>query len=687
MKNWGQRDERIMATLAATFETTGEQTVISGANALELYRRMLTVSAVEERIQTFAKQGKITFQASTRGHELFQLAAAMLLEPGKDWFFTYYRSKAVAIGLGMPLKDIFLAMLSREGDPNSNGRNMPEHWSSKELHLVARSAVTGTQYLNAIGAARAVRLQGSDALAWVASGEGATSEGEFFEALNWAGLEKLPILFGIQNNGYAISVPQQSQTGSAVHRIAEGFGVRSYTVDGTSVEDVFSTLPGVIESIRQGSGPALIEASVVRLDPHSSSDDHRKYRSASELQVIPRRDPMLRLEQYVMNRGLIDEAAAARLRAEIRDEVEEAAREADSRPQPSGHDLMAHIYASEPAPPETKPHYMSGESVTLIDAVNHGLREEMERNPNIVMWGEDIADPKGGVFGVTRGLSTSFPGRVFNSPLAEASIAGVAAGMAVAGYKPIVEMQFGDYLWPAALQLRNEIPTMRWRSQGAWECPVVVRVAVGGYIKGGPWHSACVESFFAHIPGWRVAFPSNAEDAKGLIKAAARSKDPVVFLEHKGLYRKPQARSLEPDDEYVLPFGRGAVRREGSDVTIVTWGSTVYLALELARQMEQQNRSLEVLDLRTLAPLDEELIYRSVRKTNRVIVAHEDTLTGGFGAEIVARIAENCIGSLDAPVLRVAAKDTFVPAASNLELMALPSVADLRAAVEKLIAF
>lgn len=676
-----------MATLGASFETTTGSQRLDTATALRLYRKMLTVSAVEDRIHTFAKQGKITFQASTRGHELFQLAATLLLESGKDWFFTYYRSKAVAIGLGMPLRDIFLSMLSREGDPNSNGRNMPEHWSSKELRVVARSAVTGTQYLNAVGAARALKMEGSDALAWVASGEGATSEGEFFEALNWAGRERLPVLFGVQNNGYAISVPQRSQTGSSVHRIAEGFGIPAYTVDGTSVEDVFSTMRAVIDSIRRGEGPALIEASVVRLDPHSSSDDHRKYRPAEELQLIPRRDPLLKLEHYLVNGGYLAESDVAPLRAEVRDEVEEAALEADRRPQPSGTDLMSRIYADEPQPPAPAPRYNSPESITLLDAVNHGLREEMERNPKIVMWGEDIADPKGGVFGVTRGLASSFPGRVLNSPLAEASIAGVAAGMAVAGYKPIVEMQFGDYLWPAALQLRNEIPTMRWRSQGAWECPVVVRVAVGGYIKGGPWHSSNVESFFTHIPGWRVAYPSNAEDAKGLIKAAARSKDPVIFLEHKGLYRKPQARTPEPDADYVLPFGKGVVRREGSDVTIVTWGSTVYLALELARQMESDHRSLEILDLRTLAPLDEDLIYRSVRKTNRVIVAHEDTLTGGFGAEIAARIAENCIGSLDGPVVRVAAKDTFVPAAANLELMVLPSVADLRDAVEKVLAF
>ncbi len=314
----------------------------------------------------------------------------------------------------------------------------------------------------------------------------------------------------------------------------------------------------------------------------------------------------------------------------------------------------------------------------MIDAINHGLREEMERNPKVVMWGEDIADPKGGVFGVTRGLTTAFPGRVTNSPLAEASIVGIAGGMAVAGYMPIVEVQFGDNLWPAFMQMRDEIATVRWRSYGAWSCPVVVRVAVGGYIKGGPWHSACIEAFFAHIPGWRVVFPSCAEDAKGLIKTAARAQDPVLFLEHKGLYRRPQAKTQEPDGEYLVPFGRGRVRREGQDITVVTWGSTVYTALEAARQMESRGYSLEVIDLRSIAPLDEELIYDSVRKTSRIVIAHEDSLSMGFGAEIAARIAQYCFDSLDAPVTRVAAKDSFVPSATNLELMVLPAVDDIR---------
>jgi 2-oxoisovalerate dehydrogenase E1 component len=666
-----------------------DQVIVPHAVTLELYRKMLTVFYIEERMKAFVRQGKCSFQASTRGHEKLQIGMTMLLKPGHDWFFTYYRSKAVAVGLGMPIKDIFLGMLGREGDPNSNGRNMPEQWSSRKLRLVSQTAVTSTQYLNAVGMARAIKMDGGDEIVHVSSGEGAASEGEFFEALNWASREKLPVLFTVQNNDYAISVPQTSQTGSEIHRIAQGFAMPTFDLDGTWFEQLYETLPPVIDAMRQGAGPALLEARVVRLDPHSSSDDHRKYRSQAELQAISGRDPILQTERYLLRNGIISDEEVASLRAELRDQVDRAAEKADGHPQPDESTVMAHIYSNDPAllgEPQS-PRYISGQEVTMIDAINHGLREEMERNPKIVMWGEDVADPKGGVFGVTRGLSSSFPGRVSNSPLAEASIAGVAGGMAIGGYKPIVEMQFGDYLWPAALQLRDEIPTVRWRSQGEWECPVVVRIAVGGYIKGGPWHSANVESFFAHIPGWYVVYPSCAEDAKGLIKAAARSKDPVIFLEHKGLYRRVQAKTLEPDADYIVPFGKGVIRREGKDLTLVTWGSTVYMALELARQMEKDGVSLEIIDLRSVVPLDEELIYQSVRKTSRVMVVHEDTLTAGFGAEVVARIAENCIGALDGPVVRVAAKDTFVPSSPNLELAVLPSVTSLRLGAEKVLAF
>ncbi len=657
--------------------------------ALELYKRMLTAFYVEERMKIFVRQGKCSFHASTRGHECLQVGMALLLRPRHDWFFTYYRSKALVIGLGMPLPEVFLAMLSRDGDPNSNGRNMAEHFSSRDLHVVAQTACTGTQYLPAVGMARAVKTDGGDQIVYVSSGEGATSEGEFFEALNWSARDKLPMLFVVQNNGYAISVPQTTQTASEVHRIAAGFNMPSFSLDGTSFQSIYEVVPPIIERVCHGGGPVLVEARVIRLDPHSSSDDQKKYRHADELAAITEQDPILRVENYLVKTGALDSVRIDELRRQCKAEVDRAADEADAHPAPDGSDLMAHIYADKSATAlgSGSTRYISNDQITMIDAINHGLREEMDRNPKIVMWGEDVADPKGGVFGVTRGLTTSFPGRVANSPLAEASIVGVAEGMAIGGYKPLVEIQFGDYIWPAFMQMRDEVATVRWRSQGAWSCPVVVRVAVGGYIKGGPWHSACIEAFFAHIPGWYVVFPSCAEDAKGLIKTAARAEDPVLFLEHKGLYRRPQAKTQEPDAEYLVPFGRGRVCKEGQDLTVVTWGSTVYQALDAARQFEAAGHSIEVIDLRSIVPLDEEIIYASVQKTSRVVIAHEDSLFMGFGAEVAARVTQNCFSFLDAPVTRVAAKDSFVPAATNLELMVLPSVDDVRRTIEEVLRY
>ena len=655
---------------------------------IELYSKMITTYYIEERVKSFVRQGKCSFHASTRGHEKVQIGMTMLLKPRHDWFFTYYREKAIAVGLGMPIKDIFLGMLGRAGDPNSEGRNMPEHFSSCALHLVSQTACTGTQYLPAVGLAKSLKMDGSDALVYVSSGEGATSEGEFFEALNWAARERLPVLFVIQNNGYAISVPQDTQTISEIHRIARGFGMPTFDLDGTWFEPMYQTVPPVIERIRAGRGPALIEAQVVRIDPHSSSDDQKKYRSAEELNELIGRDPILQTEKYLIKNKIQTEEELVAIRKEIQQEVDAAADEADQAPPPDPSYVLAHIYSGNPVvTEEVPPTYLSEEPVNMVTAINNGLHEELARNPKIVMWGEDIADPKGGVFGVTRGLTTAFPGRVENSALAEASIAGVAGGMALNGYKPIVEIQFADYSWPAYMQIRNEIATVRWRSNNEWQCPVVIRIACGGYIKGGPWHSTCVESLYSHTPGWYVLYPSCAEDAKGLIKTAARCEDPVIFLEHKGLYRRVQAKTLEPNADYLIPFGKGRVRRVGKDLTIISWGSTVYLALDIAKEFEAQNISAEIIDLRSIVPLDEDLVFSSVRKTNRVIVGHEDMLTGGFGAEIAARIAENCFGDLDAPVIRLGAKDCFIPAAPNLEAAVLPSPDDMRSAVRRLLAF
>ena len=652
---------------------------------LTMLRKMLTVFYTEERLKVFVRAGKVSFHASTRGHEKLQIATSMLLEPGKDWFFPYYREKALMLGLGMTPKDVFLHMLSKADDPCGNGRNMSEHFSSRELRVISPTACTGTQYLQAVGMAKGVKVEKSDEIVYVSSGEGATSEGEFFEALNYAGRDQLPVLFVIQNNGYAISVPQSVQTGTQIHTLAKGFRVKSLEVDGTRFTEMYTRLQPLVAEMRRGAGPLLVEAHVVRLDSHSSSDDQLKYRTEEELEKIRERDPVAHTQGRVLSWGLIDEKGLEALHDEIKTEVNRAADEADAAAAPDPSIAALHIFSGKsPVEEEREPVPLSETPITMVDAINHGLREEMQRNPKIVMWGEDIADPKGGVFGVTRGLTDAFPGRVENSPLAEATIVGVAKGMAIRGYKPVVEMQFSDYSFPGFMQMRNEISTLRWRSGGDWSCPVLVRMATGGYIRGGPFHSQSPESLYVHTPGWYVAYPSNAEDAKGLIKTACRIDDPVIFLEHKGLYRQVFSKSLEPDENFLIPFGKAKVIRPGSDLTAITWGSGVIRCLRAADAMEREGYSVEVIDLRTLVPLDEEACVASVKKTGKCIVVHEATLTGGFGGEIAARIASEAFGHLDAPVRRCAAKDSFPPYAPSLEAAILPSQEDVNEAIREL---
>jgi len=656
---------------------------------LELYRRMLRLFYLEETVRRFVRQNKCSFHASSRGHEKLQIACSMVLKSGKDWFFPYYREKALMVGLGMPLKDIFLHMLSRKGDPSGEGRNMSEHFSSKPLRIVSPTACTGTQFLAAVGMAKAIRYDGRDDIVYVSSGEGATSEGEFFEALNQAQRERLPVLFVIQNNGYAISVPQSQQTSSEIHLIARGFGMDAFRVDGTRFTEMYHTLEPKIAEMRKGSGPVLVEGMVVRLESHSSSDDQSKYRTEEQMEEVRRHDPILHTELRLQQMQLLTPEQVAVYRKEAEREVAEAADLADSMPPPDAERVMVHIYSPVgPAILERAPRMLGEQPITMVDAINHGLREEMERNEKIIIWGEDVQDPKGGVFGVTRGLTERFSGtRVFNSPLAEASIIGVAQGMAIGGYKPVVEIQFGDYSWPAFMQMRNEVSTLRWRSAGVWSCPMVVRIAVGGYIHGGPFHSQCVEALYAHTPGWLIAFPSSAGDAKGLIKTACRLDDPVLFLEHKGLYRQVYTKGMEPDPDYLIPFGRARVVREGTDLSVISWGRAVHMVSQALTKLGTSAPSVDLIDLRTIVPLDEETVLESIRKTGKALIVHEDSVFMGFGAELAARIADGAFEYLDAPVKRLGALDSFVPFAANLEAAVLPTVEGIEAAIREMAAY
>jgi len=657
---------------------------------LALYEKMLRTYYVEEQGRLLVRAGKCSFYASARGHEKVQIAVSMLLQPGKDWFLPYYREKALVVGLGMPLEDVFQGLLSRDGDPNSLGRNMSEHFSSKALRIVSPTACTGTQFLIAVGLARAVKSDGRDEIVYVSGGEGSTSEGEFFEALNKAQCDLLPVLFLIQNNGYAISVPQEQQTSSELHEVARGFGMRSVRVDGTRFTDMYSTLRPLIQEIRRGAGPLFVEAMVVRLDSHSSSDDQTKYRDEHDMEEARRKDPLAHTEMRIRQMGLLTGQEIQEWRARVKSEVEAAARAVDALPYPPDETAMGDIYSPEPVVTvETEPRFMSEKPVTMVEAINRGLREEMDLNPKIVMWGEDVQDPKGGVFGVTRGLTTAFPGRVENSPLAEATIIGMAQGMAIGGFKPVVEIQFADYSFPAYMQIRNEISTLRWRSAGAWTCPLVVRVATGGYIRGGPFHSQSPETLYAHTPGWYIAYPSNAADAKGLIKTACRMDDPVLFFEHKGLYRQVYTKTPEPGPDYLLPFGKARIVRPGTDLTIVAWGRTVHMAQQALGLLavDGEEPAAEIIDLRTIVPMDIDTVLASVRRTGRALVAHEAPVFAGMGAEVAARIADAAFDSLDAPVRRVGARDCFVPFAPNLEAAILPSVEQIAATISDLLRY
>jgi len=647
---------------------------------LYVLKMMFTARTVDNKAMNLLRQGKTFFHIAGAGHEAVQLAIGLSLDPSKDWLFPYYRDLATVLTAGVTPEEVFLGTFGKADDPASGGRQLPVHWGSTRINIPSQSSPTGTQYLQAVGTALASVKRGERNISYVSSGEGTTSQGEFHEAVNWASREKLPVLFVIQNNKYAISVHVSNQTGgkdSSIAEMMEGFhNLHRTRIDGTDFFQSYEKIQEAIEYIKSGKGPALIEADVVRLESHSSSDDQKKYRDKKELEEDLKNDPIEKFAQILLAKGLLNQTEYDEIKQTINFEISEAADRANNSADPHTGEAEKYVF-DESGFKETLNYESSspsGNKIVMVDAINHALHEEMEKNPEMFIFGEDIEDGKGGVFTATKGLSTRFTKkRVFNSPLAEASIMGVAVGMSLAGMKPVVEIQFGDYIWPAFQQMKNEMAPMRYRSNNAWSAPVLTRVAVGGYIHGGLCHSQNIEAFFSHIPGIFIAYPSNAADAKGLLKTACRIKDPVLFLEHKGLYRQSFAITPEPDDNYLLPFGKAKVVKEGTDITVVSWGVSLWDSIIAAKKLEAEDYSVEVIDFRTIVPLDEETIYNSVKKTSKVIIIHEDTLFGGFGAEIAARIADNCFQQLDAPVKRIAAKDAHIPYAPILENEVLPS--------------
>ena len=715
---------------------------LSSQQLIDAYRIMFTSRRVDDREILLKRQQKVFFQISGAGHEALGVAAAFALRPSYDWFYPYYRDRALCLALGATPYEMLLGAVGAADDPSSGGRQMPSHWAYKRLNVVTQSSATGTQILQAVGCSEAgrfftkhqkaaqksdgdyrqfkdVQFQG-DEVVYVSLGDGTTSEGEFWEALNSASNRRLPVIFCIQDNGYAISVPVEVQTsGGNISRLVSGFpNFHFEEFDGTDPAVAYAALRRAAEHCRGGHGPAFVHAHVIRPYSHSLSDDERLYRPESERTADAARDPVPRLQMFLLREGILDEKGINKIEKEVEEQMQIDTDRALAAAVPQPETIYNYIYSPDLDPTsaafDTQPAFALTEpgadgkrppaqNKTMADLINATLRDEMRHDERIVIFGEDVADcsreeyikgklvkGKGGVFKLTYGLQLEFGAdRVFNSPLSEATIIGTATGMATRGLKPVVEIQFFDYIWPAMMQLRDELPTIRWRSNNAFSAPLVIRVAIGGYLTGGAiYHSQCGESIFTHTPGLRVVFPSNALDAAGLLRTAIRCDDPVLFLEHKRLYRETYGRAPYPGPDYMVPFGKAKIVQPGNDLTVITYGAVVPRALQAAQKLEREHQvKVELIDLRCLNPFDWDAIATSVKKTNRALIAYEDSLSWGYGAEIAARIADQLFHHLDAPVKRVAATDTFVAYQPILEDAILPQASDLFRAMKQLAEF
>lgn len=666
--------------------TTTQSTSIEKSLLFKTLEVLHLTRLMDEKMAKLVRQNKgATFHMGVSGHEMVGAVCGLALEPGVDWAYPYYRDRAFALGLGCTIDDLLTVFLARDIPNHSGGRMMPEHFSEKKLRIPCQSSVVGSQFLQAVGTAKSIALRGAKEVVYVSGGDGSTSQGDFHEALNFSCIHNLPIIFVIQDNGWAISVPIEEQTaGGTIAKIAKGYeGLDVHEVDGCDYVALSNAMQTAVQKARSGQGPSILVAKVPRIAPHSSSDDPKKYMDEKILSDKLSRDPIRRFEEWLNLEHGVSLEKIAELKEKHFQMIEDAALKADAIPYPkSGADQIFVPFS----PPESKLGEAK-ESIVMMDALNHALQEEMENDPGVIVFGQDVAKGKGGVFGVTRHLTERFgENRCFNTPLAESTIVGLAIGLSQDGFhKPVAEIQFADYVWTGMNQIINELSSIYYRSNGMWNCPVVIRMPYGGHIQGGPYHSQCTEAFFNHCPGLKIVIPSNAADAKRLLKTAIRDPNPVLFFEHKALYRQRlfSARE-EPGSEEFLPFGKANIVREGTDVTIVTWGMTTLMANEAAEALSKEGISVEVIDLRTIVPLDFDAVLTSVKKTGKLLIAHEAAKNGGFGAEIAARAAKEAFYFLDAPVERVAGKDCAVPYCKNLEEDVLPQKADIEKALRTL---
>lgn len=662
---------------------------------LSAFREMFRARSIDLKSIILYKQNKCHFQIGCGGHEAVGVAFGMALESRKDWALPYYREMPLVGALGMSTKELMLNILSKDDDPNSAGRQMPMHYGHKNLRIPSQSSPTGTQFLNAVGIAMGIKQSGADEVVYVSAGEGTTAQGAYHEALNWAAREKLPVIFVIQDNKYAISVHiSEHIAGSSVMDISSGYeGLEVSKVNGLDFVETYKAAQNAIKRARSGQGPSVIVTDVVRLQSHSISDNHLKYRNEKDIEKDKKKDPVTILEKTLITKYKVSKKELEKIKEEVIKEVDEASTWAEEQNDPPTESALEFVLKdSYPSPideNETTKGTTTGSEEFMVDAINKALHEEMKLNDKMLIYGQDVAFGKGGVFTVTSGLSDAFgASRCFNSPLAEDSIVGTAVGLASYGYKPVVEIQFGDYIWTAMMQIRNELAALYYRSKGDFSCPAVIRVAVGGYIRGALYHSQNIEATFSHFPGLVVIYPSNATDAKGLLKTAIRGNDPVLFLEHKGLYRQVYAKGKIGGVDDLIPIGKAKTLRKGKHASIITWGALVNRSLSVAQDLyDNEGYEIEVIDIRTISPLDKESIFESVKKTSRVLIAHEDIEFMGFGAEIASLISDECFSYLDAPIKRVGAKFSMIPQAPALENEVLPQKDDIMVAMKELLSY